>query len=133
MYYCTYRGTRVLVVANAFILSVIRIIFSLLLSCCQPGLSRTLLNLQGVRNRKSHGRRYIRYKHVQRLFFGSPTPPFVMFPLQSFTTILAFLSFSALASPLLPRDVVAPPILLPNSNSVWPIGTQQLVKWCFAL
>ena len=53
----------------------------------------------------------------------------IMFALQTFTVLLAFLSFSVQASPLVQRDVIAPTILEPNSSSVWPIGTQQTVIW----
>lgn len=31
------------------------------------------------------------------------------------------------------RDVVAPPIIKPDANSVWPIGTVQEVTWCVVL
>jgi len=34
------------------------------------------------------------------------------------------------ASPLSRRDVIAPHITSPDANSVWPIGTTQLVTWC---
>ncbi|KAF8817203.1 hypothetical protein BYT27DRAFT_7075331 [Phlegmacium glaucopus] len=54
-----------------------------------------------------------------------------MFTLHTFTTILAFLSLSVQASPLLlaQRDVIAPPIIKPDATSVWPVGTQQIVIW----
>ena len=54
-----------------------------------------------------------------------------MFTLQTFTSILAFLSFSVRAFPLFQRDVIAPKIIQPNASSVWPIGTQQTVIWYF--
>ena len=52
-----------------------------------------------------------------------------MFILQTFTTILAFLSFSVRAFSLSQLDVGAPSIIQPNASSVWPIGTQQIVIW----
>lgn len=56
-----------------------------------------------------------------------------MFGLLKLTTAMCF-AYTFLtqvhASPLSRRDVVAPHITSPDANSVWPIGTMQLVTWC---
>jgi len=59
---------------------------------------------------------------------GPPLPRrTIMLTLQIFTSILPFLSFTVRASQVL--DVFAPPIIQPNSSSVWPIGSTQIVIW----
>lgn len=56
-----------------------------------------------------------------------------MFGLLKLTTAICF-AYTFLtqvhASPLSRRDVIAPHITSPDANSVWPIGTTQLVTWC---
>ncbi|EDR13601.1 uncharacterized protein LACBIDRAFT_292424 [Laccaria bicolor S238N-H82] len=55
-----------------------------------------------------------------------------MFGLLKLTTTIcfAYTFFTQVhASPLSRRDVVAPHITSPDANSVWPIGTTQLVTW----
>ncbi|KAF8151405.1 hypothetical protein B0H34DRAFT_727535 [Crassisporium funariophilum] len=46
----------------------------------------------------------------------------MLFALQTFTTVLAFLSGGVHASPLNRRDVIAPKIIKPDASSVWPVG-----------
>ncbi|KAF8158540.1 hypothetical protein B0H34DRAFT_709277 [Crassisporium funariophilum] len=53
----------------------------------------------------------------------------MLFALQTFTTLLAFLSFGVHASPLNRRDVIAPKIIKPDASSVWPVGSVQTVTW----
>ncbi|KAF8192124.1 hypothetical protein BJ912DRAFT_849172 [Pholiota molesta] len=42
--------------------------------------------------------------------------------------ILAFLSLVS-AAPIEARDVFVPPVLTPNSHSVWKVGSKQTVTW----
>lgn len=53
----------------------------------------------------------------------------MIFPTLFLSPLLALLALSVQATPLSRRDVVAPKIILPNSQSVWPIGTTQTVTW----
>ena len=55
----------------------------------------------------------------------------IMLTLLIFTSILPFLSFSVRAFPLSQRDVITPPIIMPDASSVWPVGSQQTVIWYF--
>ncbi|KAF4617259.1 hypothetical protein D9613_005662 [Agrocybe pediades] len=54
--------------------------------------------------------------------------------MQFFTTFLfAIVAFVSLVSgapiELSQRDVFVPPVVLPNSQSVWKVGSKQTVKW----
>lgn len=42
---------------------------------------------------------------------------------------LSFISAAPLDVSLVARDVFVPPVLTPNSDSVWKIGTNQTVTW----
>jgi len=47
-----------------------------------------------------------------------------------FFAIIAFVSLvSGAPIELSERDVFVPPVILPNSHSVWKVGSTQTVKW----
>ena len=48
-----------------------------------------------------------------------------------FALVLSFLMTVVVAAPvqLEDRDVFVPPVVLPNAESVWKIGTKQIVQW----
>lgn len=54
---------------------------------------------------------------------------FPTFRLSPLLAVAAFGLAAVNATPLSRRDVVAPPIITPNAQTVWPIGTTQTVTW----